>query len=319
MSSAIRSRLAPLVALAVALAALLAPASAQAQRAARTQAAGGVLTVDVLDVGQGDAILIRSPEGKTALIDAGPTREAAAEWLRNKGVESVDLVVVTHHHLDHHGGMESVIRDWKPRYFLATDSDHTTQSWLRLLKTVKAEGITTVLPTSKARRVELGSVTLTILPQPPHDPKDENDNSIGIRLQYGGFSMLMTGDSEPPSRKWWLENCPELLRDCSVLKLAHHGSHNGTDSAWLDVVRPELAVASLAAGNSYGHPHSQTLELLKAHRVPLVRTDQWGTITMVSDGESWNLVSSAMAKRGGKSRARGEAVAAGDSGRTRRR
>jgi beta-lactamase superfamily II metal-dependent hydrolase len=131
--------------------------------------------------------------------------------------------------------------------------------------------------------------------------------------------MLMTGDSEPPSRKWWMENCPELLRDCSVLKLAHHGSRNGTDSAWLDVVRPELAVVSLAAGNSYGHPHSETLELLKAHHVPLVRTDQWGTITMVSNGETWNLVSSAMARRDGKSRGRAGVVAAGDSGRSRRR
>jgi beta-lactamase superfamily II metal-dependent hydrolase len=129
--------------------------------------------------------------------------------------------------------------------------------------------------------------------------------------------MLMTGDSEPPSRKWWRENCPDLLRDCSVLKLAHHGSHNGTDAALLDVVRPELAVVSLAAGNSYGHPHSQTLELLKSRGVPLVRTDEWGTITMVSDGDSWNLVSSSMARR--KSRDRGAAVAAGDAGRSRRR
>jgi len=316
---AIRSRSAVFLALAVAVAALIAPTAAHAQRATRARSSNAVLTVDVLDVGQGDAILIRSPEGKTALVDAGPTRDAAAQWLRAKGVDSVDLAVVTHHHLDHHGGMESVIRDWRPSYFLATDSSHTTQSWLKVLKAVKAEQITTVFPTSKPRRVELGSVTLTILPQPPHDPDDENDNSIGIRLQYGGFSMLMTGDSEPPSRKWWLENCPDLLRDCSVLKLAHHGSHNGTDSAWLDVVRPELAVVSLGAGNSYGHPHSQTLELLKAHHIPLVRTDQWGTITMVSDGESWNLVSSSLARRDGKSRGRAGVVAAGDSGRSRRR
>ncbi|WP_337174838.1 MBL fold metallo-hydrolase [Paludisphaera sp.] len=281
----------------------------------------GRLVVDVLDVGQGDAILIRSPEGKTALIDAGPTRDAAARWLRAKGVDTVDLAVVTHHHLDHHGGMESVVRDWRPRYFLATDSDHATQSWLRLLKTVKAEGITVVLPTGRPRKVELGSVTLTILPQPPHDPESENDNSVGIRLQYGGFSMLMTGDSEPPSRRWWLENCPELLRDCSVLKLAHHGSRNGTDAAWLDVVRPELAVVSLGAGNSYGHPHSEAVELLKAHRVSLVRTDQWGTITMVSDGETWNLVSSSIARRNPRERAGAPTrpVAAGEWGRTRRR
>ena len=301
-----------IAALFVAVAALVATTPAHAQRAT-----GDLLVVDVLDVGQGDAILIRAPNGKSVLVDAGPTRDAAAKWLREKRVESVDMAVVTHHHLDHLGGMDSVIREWRPRYFLATDSAHTTQSWLRLLQTVKAEGITSVLPTARPRLVELGDVKLTILPQPPHDPDDENDNSIGLRLQYGGFSMLLTGDSEPPSRQWWLENCPQLLRDCSVLKLAHHGSRNGTDSDWLDVVRPELAVVSLGADNNYGHPHSETLELLKAHEIPLVRTDQWGTITMVSDGETWNLVSSSLTRRDPKPR-RG-AVAVGESSRARRR
>ena len=302
-----RRRFLTLFGLAVAVATLAAPTVAQGPsgrgRAAQT------LTVDVLDVGQGDAILIRSPEGKTALIDAGPTRDGAVQALRRKGIKSVDLVVVTHHHLDHHGGMESVVREFHPRYFLATDSAHTTSSWLRLLQTVKAEGITAVQPTSKPRRIELGSTTLTVLPQPPEDPKSENDNSIGIRLQHGGFSMLLTGDSEPPSRAWWLKNSPELLRDCSVLKLAHHGSRNGTDTAWLDVVRPELAVVSLAKDNSYGHPHAETLELLRQHQISLIRTDQWGTISLVSDGETWNLVSSALARRQSPRR---DAVAAGN-------
>ncbi len=274
----------------------------------------GRLVIDVLDVGQGDAILIRSPEGKAVLVDAGPTREGAMKALRARGVEAIDLVVVTHHHLDHHGGMESVIREFHPRYFLATNSPHTTKSWLSLLETVKAEGITAVAPTEKARRIELGSTTITILPQAPYDDKDENDNSIGLRVQHGGFSMLMTGDSEPLSRKWWQSNCPDLLRDCSVLKLAHHGSHNGTDVAWLDIVRPELAVVSVGTGNSYGHPHAETLDLLKRTRIPLVRTDQWGTITMVSNGETWNLVSSGLARRNAERK--GSAVAAGDSGRS---
>lgn len=310
MTALLRRRFLALVGLAAATLALVAPSNAQ-WPSSRSRSAD-VLSVDVLDVGQGDAILIRSPEGKTALIDAGPTREGAVQALKRKRIEAIDLVLVTHHHLDHHGGMEAVIREFHPRYFVATDSSHTTPSWLRLLQTVKAENVTTVLPTSKPRRVELGSATLTILPQPPEDKQEENDNSIGVRLQYGGFSMLLTGDSEPPSRKWWLEHCPELIRDCSVLKLAHHGSRNGTDQAWLDVVRPELTVASLGADNSYGHPHPETLELLQRHQLPLVRTDQWGTITMVSDGETWNLVSSTLARRNGGRRG---AVVAGDPSR----
>lgn len=279
-----------LVGLTVALIGLAAPAEAQWLSKSNRSQASGRMTIEFLDVGQGDSILIRSPEGKTALVDAGPTRDAAAAWLDRKGVDRVDLVVLTHHHLDHHGGMEAVVRDFRPRYFAVTDSRHTSQSYLKLLRLVKDEGVTTVMPSGKPRRVELGSVTLTIFPQPPEDKKNENNNSIGLRVQYGGFSVLLTGDSENEQRRWWLANCPELIRDCSILKLAHHGSHNGLDADWLDQSRPELAVASLAKGNSYGHPHPETLSLLRQYEVPLMRTDQWGTITLSSDGQTWNLV-----------------------------
>jgi competence protein ComEC len=255
------------------------------------------LTIEVIDVGQGDSILIRSPEGKTALVDAGPSRDAAANHLKRRGITSIDLVVVSHHHTDHFGGMEPIIRDFRPKYFVATGSSHTTKSYLKLLQVVKEEGITAVRPTGKPRKIELGSVTITILPQPPENTKEENENSIGLRVQYGGFAMLLTGDSEEGSRRWWLAHCPELVGDCSILKLAHHGSRNGTDARWLELVQPDLAVASLAQGNSYGHPHAETIALLRKYQIPLLRTDQRGTITLVSDGETWNLVSSPLARR----------------------
>ena len=107
---------------------------------------------------------------------------------------------------------------------------------------------------------------LTVLPQPPEDRDEENDNSIGLRLQYGKFSVLLTGDSEADERQWWIGHIPELIRDCTILKLAHHGSRNGTDARWLDLVQPELAVASLGTGNDYGHPHSETSALLARTR-----------------------------------------------------
>lgn len=270
----------------------------QAQASARwTAGSSSHVVVDFLDVGQGDSILIRSPEGKTALVDAGPTRDLAAQLLSRKGVESVDIVIVSHHHRDHYGGMEQVIRHFKPRYYMATGSAHTAQGYLRLLQTVKSEGISVVEPTGKPRRIELGSVLLTVLPQPPNDEKEENNNSIGVRLQYGDFSLLMTGDSETAARRWWMSNCPDLARDCTILKLAHHGSHNGTDQPWLDLVNPEVAVAILGRDNSYGHPHSQVISLLRRNEVPLLRTDRRGTITVVSDGRTWNLVSPALARR----------------------
>lgn len=130
---------------------------------------------------------------------------------------------------------------------------------------------------------------LTVLPQPPEDRGDENDNSIGIRVQYGSFSMLLTGDSQAPERAFWEARCPDLIRDCTVLKLTHHGSRNGTDARWLEIVRPRVAVASLGRGNEFGHPHPETLALLERRDIPLLRTDVDGTIEVVSDGSRWWL------------------------------
>jgi len=276
--------------------------------------AGGAakpLVIDFLDIGQGDSILIRSPEGKMALVDAGPSRDAAAKLLKRKGVTAVDIVILSHHHSDHYGGMDQVIRNFKPRYFMATGSSHTTKGYLKLLQTVKTEGITAIAPTAKPRKIELGSVLLTVFPQPPLDHQEENNNSIGVRLEYGKFSVLMTGDSEEVERQWWLAHNSSLIRDCTILKLAHHGSRNGTDQHWLDLVLPEAAVASLGAGNDYGHPHSETVSLLRKNEIPFLRTDQRGTITIVSNGRTWNLVNSGLARRDALRKP--EAVAAGSS------
>ncbi len=273
-----------------------APGSTDAQLFGRPAATA--TTIEILDVGQGDSILIRSPEGKTALIDAGPTRDAALSVLKRKGIKSLDLVAISHHHSDHYGGMENVVRAMKPHYFLASRSGHTTSLYLKLLKTVEAERITVIEPTARARKVELGSIELTIFPQPPEDRKEENNNSIGLRMKYGGFSVLLTGDSEGTERQWWLKHDPELMRNCTILKLPHHGSRNGTDARWLQTVRPALAVASLGRNNDYGHPHSETVSLLRRTGIPLLRTDQLGTITITSDGRTWQVVEPTLASSG---------------------
>ncbi len=268
-------------------------------------------SLEILDVGQGDSILVRSPEGKTALIDAGPSHGVVAT-LRKQGVTSLDLLVLSHHHADHYGGMAEVVKAFKPRIFLATNSSHTTSSYLKLLETVRDANIRAIQPGEAPRKIGLGSVVLTIFPQPPEDKKDENDNSIGIRLDLGNFSALLTGDSQDRARAYWEKECPSLLKDVTILKLAHHGSRNGTDARWLDLTRPEMAVASLGAGNDYGHPHPETLALLQRRKIPLLRTDLDGTIAIVSDGKTWDVTTS---KRG-RSAGGADEFAAGDRSHT---
>ncbi|WZO98732.1 MBL fold metallo-hydrolase [Isosphaeraceae bacterium EP7] len=261
---------------------------------ARTPGAVSAI-IEFLDVGQGDSILIRSPEGKTALIDAGPSN-GVVQSLKAKGLTSIDFVALTHHHSDHYGGMRQVIEHFKPKYFLATNSTHTTSMYLKVLQQVKDQNVQLIRPTQKPRHVELGSVLLTIFPQPPMNADEENDNSIGIRVSYGSVSVILTGDSEESERAWWTEHHPELLRDATILKLAHHGSRNGTDAAWIDLIRPELTVASLATGNSYGHPHSETVSLLKKKRIPLLQTNKEGSIRINTDGEHWSVAREQLAK-----------------------
>lgn len=277
-----------------AMAGLAIAAVVASMAAARTPARVPDASLEILDVGQGDSILIRSPEGKTALIDAGPSHGLAAA-LRKRGVTSIDLLVVSHHHADHYGGMAEVVKEFRPRVFLASNSSHTTSTYLKLLEAVRDSGVRAIRPGESPRKIGLGSLVLTVFPQPPEDKQDENDNSIGIRLDYGDFSALLTGDSQDRARAYWEKECPSLLKDVTILKLAHHGSRNGTDARWLDLSRPEMAVASLGAGNDYGHPHAQTLSLLERRRIPLLRTDLDGTISIVSDGKTWDVTT---AKRG---------------------
>jgi beta-lactamase superfamily II metal-dependent hydrolase len=185
--------------------------------------------------------------------------------------------------------MDDVIREFHHETIHLTEPSHTTSAYLELLKRIEAEGITTNFATDFSRKIEAGSVVLTILPMPPVDSAEVNNNSNGLRVEHGGSAMLLTGDSQGPERIFLAETCPAQVRDCDALKLAHHGSHNGVDEYWLGLVHPKLAVISCGAGNSYGHPSGQVLDLLEAQAIPFKRTDIDGTIRVVSEGRGWRF------------------------------
>ena len=253
-------------------------------------AAEKIITIDFLDVGQGDATLIRSPEGKTVLIDAGPPQDGFVKLLKKRGVKSIDLAVVTHHHTDHIGNMAAVMDEFKPKMYLDSNSSHSTKKYQGLLKAVAAARTETIAPfPDKERKINLGSVLLRIFPQPPEDEEDENNNSIGLRVEFGQFSVLLTGDSREEERAWWLKNvAKDLYRKPTVMLLAQHGAVAGVDREWLNATECKLAVASSGYGDKYG-PHPRTLRLLSREKVELLRTDTLGTITITSDGKDWKI------------------------------
>ncbi|MFB9992673.1 ComEC/Rec2 family competence protein, partial [Deinococcus oregonensis] len=155
----------------------------------------GVLTIRFLDVGQGDAVLITSPEGKSVLYDGGRSEPRMQQLLSQYQVRSLDLVAASHADADHITGLIPAVNLFKPKLFLSNGLAATTQTWAKLVGSVQAAGTAGLL--ASPRVINLGSVKLTVLPPPAGMPKnDQNLNSVGLLVQYGAFKALMTGDSE---------------------------------------------------------------------------------------------------------------------------
>ena len=249
---------------------------------------GSLFQVDVLDIGQGDAILLRSPGGKTALIDAGTGQqgESALPLLQELGVKSLDLVVATHPHSDHIGGMDEVLSALPAKLYLDNGLPHETSTYNKLMKLVESKKIA-----YKAAKVgqtfNMDTVKLTVL-NPSGDPisgtrSDLNANSVVIRATYGDTCFLFVGDAEAETEERLLAN---KVARCDVLKAAHHGSGYASSEAFLSAVKPGIVLISVGEGNSYGHPDPSALERYAAVGARVLRTDQQGTLHVVSDGRT---------------------------------
>lgn len=248
---------------------------------AACQRPSGQLELHFIDVGQGDAVLIRAPSGQNVLYDGGRPSEAALDYLEQVGVTNLELVVASHPDADHIGGLAAVVTRYRPRLFLDNGLPHDTQTYTELLEAVRDAGSELVAPT--ARRITLGDVSLQVLPPPGDSSLSSNDNSIGLIVSFGRFGAALTGDAERAEFDWWLENVANLLTPVEVYKAAHHGSPNGDSQESMDAFRPETVVISVGADNSYGHPSAEALALYRAADAMVYRTDQNGSITVVAD------------------------------------
>lgn len=250
--------------------------------------ASGTLEVYFFDVGQGDSELIRLPGGENILIDAGTssTEDELVGELRSLGAETLDLVVATHPHADHIGGMAAVIDAFDVRQVVMpriSESDTpTTKTYENLLQSIADKGLTITPAEPGDELLSSGGAVLTVLAPNGEDYGDLNNYSVVLRLTYGEDSFLFTGDAEEASEEEMLSLDWPLT--ATVLKCGHHGSETSTSPAFLDAVSPQYAVISCGVDNDYGHPDAVTLEKLEAAGAEVFRTDRQGTILASTDG-----------------------------------
>lgn len=279
----------------------------------------GKLHLVFCSVGQGDAIYIRFPDGRDMLIDGGPNDKVLGclgkympFWDRE-----INLVAMTHPQKDHLQGLLSVVNRFKINYFVKSDVDNTTEGYYALLEAIKAQKVPVKLVTS-GDRISLGRAALVAV-WPSEEqvsmmkrdiakdsctgssqecnnvlgtaaPANLNEGSVVFWLNYGNFDALLTGDADSRTEHGYRDS-GQALDTVEVLKVPHHGSRSGMTNEFLNWIRPKLAVISVGK-NSYGHPASEILEMLRYRDIKILRTDQAGDIEIVSDGKNWEVVSS---------------------------
>ena len=265
-----KSRRAGAVALAFALSAGSSGAHAQAFCAA-PDSVGVVLTF--FDVGQGDATLIESADGIRALVDGGPSASLITRLLDSLGVDWLELVVATHNHLDHIGGLPTLFRRFPVALVIENGLPASTAAYRRFAIAKRASGARELSPLGQL--LPLGDVTLRIL-APALAELTQNDRSVGVLVQRGEFRALLTGDAEVRALQSWLllDSIPRV----TVLKASHHGSSNGVTPAWGARTDPRIVVIPVGSRNRYGHPSPDVLAFWGRDARRVLRTDVHGTV-----------------------------------------
>lgn len=247
-----------------------------------------VLQVTFFDVGQGDSIFIKTPNKNTLLIDGGKGKQV----LRSLGNElsfferDIDMVVASHPDLDHIGGLPHVFGRYHVNSFLYSGVEDSGSDNQALMQAVALEGLQGTLSKPNISYVLDEGVYLEILfPDRPANMLEANTGSVVTKLTYGDTSFLLTGDSPAGIESYLVSQYGKELKS-SVLKLGHHGSKTSSSLTFLGYVNPEYAVISASCDNSYGHPHEEVLERLRALEIEAIGTCEHGDITFTSDGEN---------------------------------
>ena len=247
----------------------------------------GVLKVFFFDVGQGDAIYIRTPNGHDMLIDGGPSKiviqrlSEVMPWYD----KTIDVVLETHPDADHIGGLPQVLSRYHVGMFIEPGVESSNAIDDELVRLRRVENIPNVLA-RRGMRINFGDGAHFDILYPDQDPSnfETNDASVVGRMVYGSTSVMLTGDSPKKVESYLVGIDGGRLRS-DILKAGHHGSHTSSGLEYVKIVAPVYAIISSAAANRYGHPHQDVMNTFKSLGIEILRTDTLGTIGFISDGK----------------------------------
>ena len=255
-----------------------------------------LVNIYFLDIGQGDAIYFKTPNGQDGLIDGGPGDKVLGELgsVMSLGDKKIDLMIATHPDADHIGGLPAVLERYDVTEIWINGATNDTKIYNKLLDAInneKAQGAT-VKVVVRGDRKDFGATHLRVLAPfesfEGKQPNEQNEGSIVARLEYNNFSVLLTGDAEFPVEDKLVAGKSDLFPlESTILKVGHHGSAGSTSEEFLQAVDPKKAVISTGKNNRYGHPTKRVLDLLEKYKIPTYRTDQDGRVEIESNGKDY--------------------------------
>ena len=257
-----------------------------------SSAAAAVDTVEApfemhfIDVGQALSVLVEC-DGQYMLYDGGNVDDGSliVSYLQSQGVEQLEYVFCSHAHEDHVGGLAAALAYFPAYHVYSPVTEASTKCFKDFVKYTQQQGLQVEVP-AVGTTWPLGGATVTMV-GPVAQYSDTNDTSIVLRIEYGSTSFLLTGDMEKTAETDLVNSGVNLRAD--VLQVGHHGSSTSTGYLFLNAVLPEMGVISCGTGNKYGHPHEETLSILRDAKVDVYRTDLQGTITIGSDGQNYTV------------------------------
>ncbi len=250
------------------------------------------LTFAMLDVGQGDALFIESPTGTQILVDGGPARKILSPLSRvmNPFDKKIDAVIITNPDADHIGGFLDVLKNYQVGEVFSSGTVSNSKTFKDLETQIQNKNIPNLL-VKKGMRLDLGEGAVLDILFPDRDVSSwkTNDGSVVARLSYGKTSVMLTGDATKLTEKIILGDFSSSELQSDILKVGHHGSRGSSSLEFVQAVSPTYALISDGKGNTYGHPHPETLDILKQIGAKIFRTDLLGTIVVKSNGDKLNF------------------------------